>query len=104
VKRKLFDFLPTKLCPECGANVYSCVEADELVDLQAPGRMPICWHCAALLVVDENRNLRVPTSLEIEKLVDLGVITEFGAVQAFSHAINQSLRGKEPKPGAGEKP
>jgi hypothetical protein len=90
VKRKLFDFLPTKLCPECGANVYSCVEADRLVDLQAPGRMPICWSCSALLVVDQKRNLCVPTAAEIKKLVDLGVIREIEAVQGAGRDMNEA--------------
>jgi hypothetical protein len=89
MKRKLWNWLPTRLCPECGANVFSCVEADELVDLQAPGRMPICWNCSALLVVDQDRNLRVPTAEEIKKLVDLGVLHELQAVQTATRDMNE---------------
>jgi hypothetical protein len=77
--------LPEKPCPQCQANVYSYVEAvdlvDDLVDVQEPGRMPICWSCGTLLVVGIDRVLRLPTIEELTELIRNGTMREIEAVR-----------------------
>lgn len=86
-------WLPPMLCPLCGANVYSCVEPHPGIDIQAPGRMPICWHCDALLVVTaDGRRLRVPTAGEIARLVASGKMTEIEGAQAAGKLLKNVVR------------